>query len=271
MYYAFPAWTIVKLNRSFSIGTLLKKQCFTMTQTYTGDVDGDLREARNAARDATTMLADVDSTEGNDRKRLLHDISEKLRRANECIQSMEVEISNFEDELEQEYEQYVNELRAQLNDLDEKLKEATRMAQMSEQARAKGLNVHDLKGRALDMQRDQNESLDRTSGMLNQANDVGQQTLVELQRQQEQLQHANENMDTMSNELDMAKKAMKQMLVRAAGDQCVRILAVLVILAVIAVVVVEAMMPGTVKETSEGWFSTATGETPTNETAANLF
>jgi hypothetical protein len=59
----------------------------------------------------------------------------------------------------------------------------------------------------------------------------------------------------MDSELARAKKIMKVLLTRAAGDCCVGVLAYLVILAVIAVIIVEAVAPGTMKKQTDGWFA----------------
>lgn len=229
----------------------------------TVDADYYLNECRQVLDDANRMLEDVSSTDGNDRKRLLRDIGDKIRRAQTGIQAVECDIVGFDDEIAEQYEERVRELQAEINEADEKLKEATADAKMSEQARAQGVSKEDLMQKATNLQQGQIDSLGRAVGALTQAQETGENTMVELQRQQEQLGHAIDHMETIDQEIARAKVVMKQMFVRAAGDQCVRILAVLVVIAVVALIIVEAVMPNTIKETAEGWFNTATGSNTT--------
>lgn len=229
----------------------------------TVDADYYLNECRQVLDDANRMLEDVSSTDGNDRKRLLRDIGDKIRRAQTGIQAVECDIVGFDDEIAEQYEERVRELQAEINEADEKLKEATADAKMSEQARAQGVSKEDLMQKATNLQQGQIDAMGRAVGALTQAQETGENTMVELQRQQEQLGHAIDHMETIDQEIARAKVVMKQMFVRAAGDQCVRILAVLVVIAVVALIIVEAMMPNTIKETAEGWFNTATGSNTT--------
>ena len=75
------------------------------------------------------------------------------------------------------------------------------------------------------------------------------------------------DLNEMDSELFRAKKIIKVMFTRAAGDKCLRILALLVLLAVIAVIVVECVKPGSVKKSTEGWFNVENG----NITTSKLF
>lgn len=54
--------------------------------------------------------------------------------------------------------------------------------------------------------------------------------------------------------LKRARIILKKMLTRAAGDTCVRVLAILVICAVVVIIIVEAVKPGAIARSIDGWF-----------------
>jgi hypothetical protein len=85
---------------------------------------------------------------------------------------------------------------------------------------------------------------------VSQIEGVGTATLEDIAHQRETLEKASNDLNAMDSESERAKKIMRSVLTRAAGDNCVRLLAILVILAV----VVEAISPGAVKKNSDAWF-----------------
>lgn len=113
------------------------------------------------------------------------------------------------------------------------------------------------------MQKGQTQSLGRTIQNLKNAHNAADMTLEEQKRQQEALLKVGEDLDEMVSELERAKKYLRAMLTRAAGDVCVRVLAIIVLIAVIGVIIVEIVKPGSVASAIESGFKSETNSSKT--------
>jgi hypothetical protein len=192
----------------------------------------------------------------NQKRVTLRTIEQKISRAREYVQSLDADISEITEQRDaDEYRRKKDEHDQAVQLLEGLFRDANRSIQTEEQARAQGLTPQDLMNRATNLQDEQKKSLDNALFVANQIQTVGAGTLEDIAHQREVLDQTSKDLTAMDSELERAKKIMKQMLTRAAGDNCVRLLAILVILSVVAVVIVEAVSPGAVKKNSDAWFN----------------
>jgi hypothetical protein len=224
--------------------------------SYNADLDFYVKSCSTLETEARNLLNQVSSAEGNEKRSLLRTIDTKVSKAREFVTSIQLDIGDLTNEdMISHYTRLGEEHDEVVRLLEEDSREASRSAQREEVAASQGLTPQDLMNKSLSLQKEQSKSLDNSLYTISQIQAVGGETLDEIARQKEQINSVSSNLNEMDSELARAKKIMKVMLTRAAGDCCVRVLAILVILAVIAVIIVEAVAPGTMKKQTDGWFA----------------
>lgn len=224
--------------------------------TYNVDIDYYVKQCTDLEREIDEGLNQVQDTDGAERRNLIKELKTKVARARDYVTTIQMEALDISDE--DDHEKYNDEYEKhndEITKLEEQVKSVGKAAQAQEKARASGLTTQDVMDKALDLQEIQKNKLDNSIITINNINEVGNETLNEIDRQKKVLEEAQNNMVEMDSELSRAKKIMKQMVNRAAGDNCVRILALLFLLAVLAVIIVECVKPGAVKKQINGWFS----------------
>ncbi|KAH0791584.1 putative plant SNARE 11 [Histomonas meleagridis] len=228
------------------------------------DINSYIQQVISIEKGISSAFDQLPGTEGPQRRGVLLEISEKIRRAKDYVSSIQMELFDIDDEsTQEEYRAKYEEHNRIVTQYEEQLRNAESRAQNEEKARGQGATTKDLMGKSLELQNQQKTSLDNSLRTIEEAKQVGGDTLVEIGRQKEVLEKTSQELNEMDSELYRAKKIMKVMITRAAGDKCVRILALLVLLAVIAIIVVEIISPGAVKKQAEGWFSISTSNTTT--------
>ena len=224
--------------------------------TYNVDIDYYVKQCTDLEREIDEGLNQVQDTDGAERRNLIKELETKVARARDYVTTIQMEALDISDE--DDHEKYNDEYEKhndEITKLEEQVKSAGKAAQAQEKARASGLTTQDVMDKALDLQEIQKNKLDNSIITINNINEVGNETLNEIDRQKKVLEEAQNNMVEMDSELSRAKKIMKQMVNMVAGDNCVRILALLFLLAVLAVIIVECVKPGAVKKQINGWFS----------------
>ncbi|OHT06224.1 vesicle transport through interaction with t-SNAREs 1A-like protein [Tritrichomonas foetus] len=239
--------------------------------SYSVDIKYYIQCCTDLEREISDMLEQVPDTNGAERRNLLKEIESKVSRAKEYVSSIQMEVLDItDDELNEQYTEEYETHNAEVTRLEEEVKAAGKSAQQEEKAKASGVTTQQLMDKSKDLQEIQKRSLDNSINTINNIKEVGNDTLVEIDRQKEQLEKARNDMVEMDSELNRAKKIMKVMITRAAGDNCVRVLALLVLLAVIAVIVVEAVSPGAIKKQVDGWFTAESGDAADGEAPTPL-
>ena len=224
--------------------------------SYNADIVFSLGEAEKLLKDLEELLEEVKGADGADRRALLREIDQKLARANEYISGAQLDIADLADpDLIEQYTEQVNTHEETWQRLSTAAKEAGKQAQLEEQARAKGVTTQDLMSKSTAIQEKDKQILSNVSKTLDEINNMGNEQLAEMERQKEKLAQSSQHMSEMDSELKRARKILKVMITRAAGDNCIRVLAALVIIAVIVVVVVDQVKPGSIKQQTEGWFN----------------
>ncbi|KAK8887075.1 hypothetical protein M9Y10_038111 [Tritrichomonas musculus] len=228
--------------------------------SYKVDIDYYVKQCTDLEREIDEQLSQVQDTEGAERRNLIKELESKVARAKEYVATIQMEALDISDADDQEkYNDEYEKHNDEITKLEEQVKTAGKAAQAQEKAKASGMTTQDLMDKARDLQEIQKQSLDNSINTINEINTVGQGTLEEIDRQKTVLEKAQNDMVEMDSELSRAKKIMKQMVNRAAGDNCVRILALLVLLAVLAVIIVECVKPGAIQKQVNGWFSSESG------------
>jgi hypothetical protein len=224
--------------------------------SYNADLDFYIKQCTTLESEARNLLQQAASAEGNEKRNLLRTIDQKVSRAREFVTSIQMDIGDLKnDDLINHYTREGDNHDQIVRQLEEDARQASQSAQQEEIARSQGITPQDLMNRSTALQKEQQKSLDNSLYTIGQIQATGADTLDEIGRQKEKVNEASKNLNEMDSELARARKIMKVMLTRAAGDCCVRILAVIVILSVVAVIIVEAVAPGSVKQQSDGWFS----------------
>lgn len=228
--------------------------------SYKVDIDYYVKQCTDLEREIDEQLSQVQDTEGAERRNLIKELESKVARAKEYVATIQMEALDISDADDQEkYNDEYEKHNDEITKLEEQVKTAGKAAQAQEKAKASGMTTQDLMDKARDLQEIQKQSLNNSINTINEINTVGQGTLEEIDRQKTVLEKAQNDMVEMDSELSRAKKIMKQMVNRAAGDNCVRILALLVLLAVLAVIIVECVKPGAIQKQVNGWFSSESG------------
>lgn len=227
--------------------------------SYSADIEDAIKQCTNIERAISDLLEEVVGTEGTERSRMIQDIMSKISKAKDYASTIEMELYDITDtEANEEYRSKYELHMKSIAQLEEQAKIVSRKKEEAQ----KPLTTSDLQAASLNLQQQQKDSLSRSLSTAEQVKESGARTLEEIQRQEQQLEKADGHLDEMDSELNRAKKVMKVIMTRAAGDNCVRVLALLVLLAVLAVIIVEAVKPGAVKKQVDGWFSPEDGETP---------
>jgi chromosome segregation ATPase len=223
--------------------------------TYNTDLEFYLKQCTTLEREAAELLQQCEEAEGNEKRTLLRSVEQKINRAREYVMSVQTDLVDLTDpRMIEDYTAKGEEHDQRVKLLEEQYQQASRQAQVQEQARAQGISPQDLMGKARDLQDEQKRSLENDIYLLGEIQTVGAGTLDEIARQKGQLDSAANHLSQMDSELARAKKIMKAMVTRAAGDNCVRLLAIIVIISVVVVIIVEAVMPGATKEQADSWF-----------------
>jgi hypothetical protein len=224
--------------------------------TYTADLDYYIRQAKALGTEARNLLGECAKTQGNERASLLRTIDQKIAKARDFLQAVEIDIPEIRDEkVLSEYNSVLEDLRGKIRILEQEARAAVQEAQVAEQNRAAGRTTADLMAKSRSLQQEQLTSVDNAITTIERIQSTGADALTEIGRQKEQIGHTSSDLHEIDSELVRARKILKRMLTRAAGDTCVRILAIAVILSAVAVIIVEAIKPGTVKKTADGWMN----------------
>lgn len=231
------------------------------------DINSYIHEVTSIEERISEAFDRLPGTDGPQRREILLEISQNIRRARDYVSSIQMELYDLDPKYEAEYQAKYEEHSAAVGRYEDMLKDEEATARNAEKAKGQGLTTADLMDKSLLLQNEQKNSLANSLATISQAKETGADTLVEIARQKEVLEKVSTELNEMDSELFRAKKIMKVMFTRAAGDRCLRILALLVLLSVVAVIVVECVKPGAVKKSTEGWFSVDTG----NVTAVGLF
>jgi hypothetical protein len=185
---------------------------------YTTDLEFYLKQCTTLEREARQLLDELPSMDVNQKRSTLRVIEQKVSRAREYVQSLDVDISEITDErIADDYRRKKDEHDQTVQLLDGLFRDANRSIQTEEQARAEGITPQDLMKRATDLQDKQKQSLDQSLVVANQIQTVGAGTLEDIAHQREVLDKASQDLTAMDSELDRAKKIMKQMFTRAAA------------------------------------------------------
>lgn len=221
----------------------------------TVDFDDYLDQLTDLEGKISKSLEDLAGMQGEEKRQFGRSIEDSLNSAKHFITALDLELYELPAEFQAEYEDKKNHHQQIVTDFEDTFK-ATMRGNTAQQGGP--LTDADLANKALDLQKQQINSLDNSLIAINQMENIGNDSLDEINRQQNKMAEAMDDMNAMDNELDRGKKIMKQMLYRAAGDCCVRVLAVIVVLVLVILIVVEAVSPGAIKKTSDGWFENNT-------------
>ena len=187
-------------------------------------------------------------------------IEEKFQSLEQSINNIDLEISEMpKGPVKDEYRTKYNSHLTSMSQLRDNFDFAGRRQAIQDIQSQRNIDEKKVMNDALALQNSQKTSLDQSLGTITNIERVGNDTAVEIQRMQNQLQNATNNIDVIDSEMGRAKVIMKSMITRAAGDNCVRALAILVVIAIIAVIVVDVLSPGTVKKQVDGWVTVESG------------
>mgnify|MGYP001113081963 CR=1 FL=1 len=187
--------------------------------SYKVDIDYYVKQCTDLEREIDEQLSQVQDTEGAERRNLIKELESKVARAKEYVATIQMEALDISDADDQEkYNDEYEKHNDEITKLEEQVKTAGKAAQAQEKAKASGMTTQDFMDKARDLQEIQKQSLDNSINTINEINTVGQGTLEEIDRQKTVLEKAQNDMVEMDSELSRAKKIMKQMVNRAAGD-----------------------------------------------------
>lgn len=227
------------------------------------NIEESIENCTRLEQDVGEAIARIPETEPSQKRKLIREINEKITALKQDRDFMDCEINEMQPGEERDmYEEKLKYHSESIQQLEDQLAIAQRGAEENNNK-----NAQELMGDALKLQNIQKNSLNNSIAQVEAMKQIGNDTTIEIKRQQEQMQKASQNLDTMDSELDRAKVVLKQMFGRLATDKCIRVLAIIVAIAVIAVIVVEIVKPGAIQQSVEGAF-TNQGGTDGNGTEA---
>ena len=221
--------------------------------TYNEDIEESIANCVELEKIIEELIQEYTDTPGQ-KKKLQLEIDSKIKSVKTDLDFIDVEISEMQDgpmkdEYVEKYKEHIETVRQLENTFAMAVKPP-------EEEKNNNVAVQDLMGKAVNLQEEQKNSLTNTIQMAQASQDLGTNSLEEIKRQQDQMNKMDQDLDAMDSELDRAKVVMKQMVNRAAGDNCVRVLIILVCLCIIGVIVTEIVAPGTIKNQVEKGFTT---------------
>lgn len=217
----------------------------------TADIDDYFSSLTEIEINISRALGEIAEMQGEEKRQFSRNIEDSLNEARHFLTSIDLELCDLPESLKPEYEGKKNHHQQVVTQYEDQLKATTRGINGQKEG---PLTDKDIANKALDLQNQQKNSLDNSINMVNQIQDVGNSTLEEINRQEGKIGEAMDNLEMMDDELERAKHIMKQMVYRATGDCCVRILAVIVVIVLVGLIVIEIVKPGAIKKTSDGWF-----------------
>lgn len=220
------------------------------------DIDESIANCTELEQIIGDLINELSQTPQEKRKKLSLEIDQKIKALKQDLDFMDCEINEMEEgQIQDEYQEKYRFHKETVEKFESKLAMLSKPKDEGNQ----NVTAKDLMGKATNLQNQQKSSLDRSLEMANAAQETGNATLEEIKRQEEVMSKAADELDNMDGELDRAKKVMHGMLTRAAGDNCVRILVIIVVLCIIGVIVAECVAPGSIKNQVEKGFTTEGG------------
>ena len=230
---------------------------------YNADVEDAISICTDGEREIGQMIESLSGTKAGERRRLINDIELKLRKLSDDINYLLTEVDTLTDgAVKTEYKSKYQMHKESLTQLQDNFAFAGRNQAVDEASKPKVINEQKLMDDSKKLQDQQKNSLDQSLQTISNIEQVGGDTALEIKRQQDQMAKANDNLETMDSELDRGKKVIKGIVTRAAGDNCVRALAILIIIAIIGIIVLESTGLGSVKEQVDSWINFETESDP---------
>ena len=221
--------------------------------TYTDDIDESIANCTELERVIGELIEELTNTETNQRKKLQLDIESKLKALKQDLDFMDSELTEMPDgSVKDEYMQKFQFHQETLHQLEDSFAFAAKPPE----EKNNNITANELMNKTTELQEQQKYSLSNSIAMANASLQIGSDTAVEIHRQMDQMNKISDDLDQMDGELDRAKVVMKGMVTRAAGDNCVRVLIILVLLCIIGVIVAEVVAPGSIKNEIEKGFTT---------------
>lgn len=221
-----------------------------------GNIDFYNKQYANLEKEINEGLNQVQDTDGMERRNLIIELKAKIDNARNYVIMMQMEAPNISNE--EDHENYNDELEKynqKIAKLEEEVRNAENLAHEQEKSKIKNMSPHNLMKKSLDLQDKQKDSLDNSIVIINNIQTEGNKITSEIGRQKKALEDMQNNMIDMDSELSRANKILKHMINRAATDNCVRVLILLLILAVIGIIIVVCVKPNAIKKQSNGWFN----------------
>ena len=221
--------------------------------TYNEDIEESIQNCEDLEKVIEELIQEYTDTPQGQKKKLQLEIESKIKSLKTDLDFIDCEITEMQDgKVKDEYTEKYNTHKQTVQELEN----ALAMAVKPPEEQNNNVSAQELMGKAINLQEQQKNSLSNTIQMAQASQDLGQDSLVEIKRQQDQMNKMDQDLDVMDSEIDRAKVILKQMVNRAAGDNCVRVLIIIVLLAIIGVIVTEIVAPGTIKNQVEKGFTT---------------
>ena len=217
------------------------------------DIEESIQNCENLEKVIEELIQEYEDTPQGQKRKLQNEIESKIKSLKTDLDFIDCEITEMQDgKVKDEYTEKYNTHKQTVQELEN----ALAMIVKPKEEQNKNVSANQLMGQAISLQQQQQSSLQQTIGYAQVALGAGSASIEEIKRQQDQMNKMDKNLDKLNSELDVAKVYLKQMVGRGAGDNCIRVLIILVLLCIIGVIVTEIVAPGTIKNQVEKGFTT---------------
>jgi len=201
-------------------------------------------QMRNETERVELLLKGLDKSKRQELD--LAEIGSRLRTFQTCLDSAQLELKHLGPhaqkgeftKLLRDHKHTLKELRNEYewrksqSDKNSLMEGAKPAATAADMATAEGMMKH-----GLDTQQKSKESLERTEKMVNQAKDLGIDTVAKLEANTHQIEQMYDNLEEIDSTLARSTKVLKRMARKVATDKVIWVFTFLVFVAIIVIIV----------------------------------
>lgn len=194
---------------------------------------------RAAIDDVDAILAQMEGLGPEEGLEKLAEAKNQLRTVNNKKTSFQMELRQIHDQTQRaSYEDRKSGYEARIKDLDKQI--AALQEELENQQLTGGgprqMDNDSYLGKIHDVQDKTEDALGNAIGMMTEANDVADETIAELERQQEQINDISQQLNTMNDHIKYADQLIRDFSKRMMTDKCIQVFAVMNILALLCVI-----------------------------------
>ncbi|EDR30268.1 hypothetical protein, conserved [Entamoeba dispar SAW760] len=201
---------------------------------YSPEIDDYLTELKTNIKQGNDEIEAMKGTKGDEHNNRYNQTKRRFENARNILSSLKIESRR----MEKEGNPKLADFNAEVKRLEGELNAATQKLTKELSTDKKDVNVDDLNadealGLAVQIQEEDKNHLDNAINQINDAKQIGGTISLQLDQQNEQLDHCIELVDEIDSTLDIANKELNGIARRLATDKIIMVLIIVCVLVII--------------------------------------